>query len=78
MIKLLNYIHEEDKTILNFSKNQSVVFYSFGRDIISKVSDGITKNAVKEIKTELEKNGLKANLDRFINQEFKEYKDGYR
>lgn len=77
MIKLLNYTQEDDKTVLNFSKNQSVVFYSFGRDIISKVSDGITKDAVKEIKRELEKNGIKADLSKFINQNFKEYKDGY-
>lgn len=73
MIKLLSYQHVDNRTEVNFEKEQFVYFYLFGGEIYTVTSDNITKSAVKEIKQHLLKNGLNCNLNTYIGQEFKEY-----
>jgi len=73
MIKFLNYKRDEYKLTCNFEKGQWIKFHTFGAGIMSETSDGVTKSAVKEIKRKLEREGLGANLDEFINVEIKEY-----
>jgi hypothetical protein len=73
MIKLLNYKRDEYKLTCNFEKGQWVEFYTFGKDILSETSYGITKSAIEEIKNKLNKEGLDCSLEEFLNIGFKEY-----
>lgn len=73
MVKLISYTRERNRTICDFEKNQWVKFWSFGEDIYSETSEGITKESVKDIKQQLLLKGLDANLYNFIGHEYKEY-----
>jgi benzoyl-CoA reductase/2-hydroxyglutaryl-CoA dehydratase subunit BcrC/BadD/HgdB len=53
-IKVIEIIEEERKVTVKFENNHEAIFYKFGLDIYSVVSDDLRKSVIKELKADVE------------------------